>query len=104
MAWAAETWCVRGLSVALTFTYRTHTICARAQLEKNIIFNMVRETQDHGSFNSWDRQPFYVERDGNKTYTPLYNEITRNFWVNDYNPQEAVDNDDGVCACACSCL
>ncbi len=25
-------------------------------LEKNLIFNMVRETQDHGTFNSWDRQ------------------------------------------------
>merc|ERR1711977_709204 len=27
----------------------------------------------------------------------LFNEITRNFWINDYNPQEAVDNDDGSC-------
>eukprot|EP00040_Diaphanoeca_grandis_P029129 m.169705 g.169705 ORF g.169705 m.169705 type:complete len:918 (-) comp31584_c0_seq1:57-2810(-) len=64
-------------------------------LSKNVIFNMVRETQDHGSFNSWDRQPFYVQRDGVSTYVPLYNEITGNFWMNDYNPQEAVDNDDG---------
>jgi len=64
-------------------------------LSANLIFNMVRETQDHGSFNSWDRQPFFVERNGKGTYVPLYNEITRNFWINDYNPQEAVDNDDG---------
>lgn len=27
-------------------------------LEGNLIFNMVRETGDHGAFNSWDRQPF----------------------------------------------
>lgn len=27
-------------------------------LERNLIFNMVRETGDHGAFNSWDRQPF----------------------------------------------
>eukprot|EP00656_Telonema_subtile_P055484 TRINITY_DN8602_c0_g1_i3.p1 TRINITY_DN8602_c0_g1~~TRINITY_DN8602_c0_g1_i3.p1 ORF type:complete len:296 (-),score=85.39 TRINITY_DN8602_c0_g1_i3:241-1128(-) len=66
-------------------------------LQHNLIFNMVRETQDHGAFNSWDRQPFLVERDGVKTYTPLYNEFTRNFFINDYNPQEAVDNDDGSC-------
>ena len=56
-------------------------------LEANLIFNMVRETQDHGrfksknsthlccltvrpsySFNSWDRQPFFVERNGQGTY------------------------------------
>ena len=28
-------------------------------MQGNLVFNMVRETQDHGSFNSWDRQPFY---------------------------------------------
>ena len=28
------------------------------------------------------------------TYVPLYNEIRGNFWMNDYNPQEATDNDD----------
>ena len=64
-------------------------------LDSNIIFNMVRETQDHGTFNSWDRQPFFVERDGQSTYVPLYNEIQRNFFINNYNPQEAIDNDDG---------
>jgi hypothetical protein len=58
---------------------------------------MVRETQDHGSFNSWDRQPFYVTRDGEDTYVPLYRTITKNLWINNYNPQEAVDNDDGSC-------
>ena len=26
---------------------------------------------------------------------PLYNEIRHNLWINNYNPQEAVDNDDG---------
>jgi hypothetical protein len=25
-------------------------------LDSNLIFNMVRETQDHGTFNSWNRQ------------------------------------------------
>lgn len=46
---------------------------------------------------SFCRQPFLVERDGVKTYTPLYTDITGNFWINDYNSQEAVDNDDGSC-------
>ena len=70
-------------------------------LERNLIFNMVRETADHGAFNSWDRQPFYVTDptgpSGAGTFTPADNEITRNFWINDYNPQEATDNDDGSC-------
>ena len=91
-------------------------------LENNLIFNMVRETQDHGTFNSWNRQPFFVkswtnmtrvarrgggggevedvvgeeagEAGEDGTYVPLYNEIRGNFWMNDYNPQEATDNDD----------
>jgi len=66
---------------------------------------MVRETQDHGTFNSWDRQPFFVAREDfpNGTYIPLYNEITGNFFINDYNSQEAVDNDDDSCtSSACS--
>lgn len=69
-------------------------------VEKNLIFNMVRETQDHGTFNSWDRQPFYVKREPDfpdGTYIPLYTEIMGNFWINDYNSQEAVDNDDDSC-------
>jgi len=67
-------------------------------LEWNLVFNMVRETQDHGSFNSWDRQPFfYTNAAGKDTYVPSYREIRYNFWVNNYNPQEAVDNDDGSC-------
>ena len=44
--------------------------------------------QDHGSFNSWDRQPFFsLSPDGKGTYVPAYREITRNFWINDYNSQ-----------------
>ena len=39
-------------------------------------------------------QPFYVQRNGTGTYLPLYNELRGNFWVNDHNSQEAVDNDD----------
>ena len=65
-------------------------------LTKNMVFNMVRETQDHGTFNSWDRQPFmYTGADGKPTFVPRTNVIgPGNFFVNNYNPQEAVDNDD----------
>lgn len=49
------------------------------------------------TFNSWDRQPFLVERDGQSTFVPVTREITKNLWINNYNPQEATDNDDGSC-------
>ena len=26
----------------------------------NLVFNMVRETGDHGPYNSWDRQPYLL--------------------------------------------
>jgi hypothetical protein len=68
-------------------------------LTSNLIFNMVRETSDHGTFNSWDRQPFlyYNAVTNQSTYVPQMNEIANNFWMNNYNPQEATDNDDGSC-------
>ena len=70
-------------------------------LTSNLIFNMVRETSDHGTFNSWDRQPFlyYNAVTNQSTYVPQMNEIANNFWMNNYNPQEATDNDDGSCFC-----
>ena len=30
-------------------------------MENNLLFNWVRETKDHGPFNSWDRQPYLTE-------------------------------------------
>lgn len=60
-------------------------------IERNLIFNVVRETTDHGVINTWDRQPFLTE---NGIFMIPRN-ITRNFLVNSYNPQECVDNDDG---------
>lgn len=35
------------------------------RLESNVIFNMVRESNDHGPFNSWDRQPYIYRVDEN---------------------------------------
>ena len=53
----------------------------------------------HDALASITRQPFFVSRKGfeSGTYVPLYTEISRNFWMNDYNSQEAVDNDDDSC-------
>eukprot|EP00475_Leptophrys_vorax_P015852 TRINITY_DN2221_c0_g2_i1.p1 TRINITY_DN2221_c0_g2~~TRINITY_DN2221_c0_g2_i1.p1 ORF type:complete len:787 (-),score=214.49 TRINITY_DN2221_c0_g2_i1:1749-4109(-) len=66
-------------------------------IEHNLIFNCVRESGDHGPFNSWDRQPFLTTvRDGKTpSFTPAVNEIRSNFIIGTYQTQDAIDNDDG---------
>ena len=55
-----------------------------------------RESGDHGPFNSWDRQPFLTTiRTGEPSMTPQWREIHHNFFIDNYSPQENVDNDDG---------
>eukprot|EP01084_Bolivina_argentea_P000567 1064_1 len=70
-------------------------------IKNNLIFNMVRESSDHGPFNSWDRQ-LYVTKVGNynasngsviKAWDYIYN----NFIIANYNGLTAIDNDDGSC-------
>lgn len=64
-------------------------------MQRNVIFNAVRETADHGPFNSWGRQPYITTvRDGTKSITPAVSEIRSNFIIGSYNTQEAIDNDD----------
>ena len=67
-------------------------------LEGNLVFNMCRESSDHGPFNSWDRQPFVVRQpddNGTPDITPRFNTLQGNMIVANYQSQEAVDNDDG---------
>ena len=67
-------------------------------LESNLVFNMVRETGDHGPFNSWDRQPYLTGvRDGTPTLTPAPSNLTRNFFINNYHSTWPIDHDDGSC-------
>ena len=74
----------------------------------NLIFNAVRETGDHGPFNSWDRQP-YLTRNGvddgfpeaaklgtsGASIVKAQCHIARNFIINGYNGVWAIDHDDG---------
>ena len=48
----------------------------------NLGFNMVRETGDHGPFNSWDRQPYLTMVKDGKTpsLTPATSNITQQFF------------------------
>ena len=65
----------------------------------NLVFNMCRESQDNGPFNSWDRQPFLtdVAHPGKAgSLIPKTNTISYNFMVANYGANGGcVDNDDG---------
>eukprot|EP00731_Ephydatia_muelleri_P028718 Em0020g362a len=64
----------------------------------NLAFNLVRETGDHGPFNSWDRQPFLTDiSDATPSLTPAQTNITRNFIINNYHSTWPIDHDDGSC-------
>ena len=53
-------------------------------LQGNLIFNFVRETGDHGQFNSWDRQPFlYKDKTGSSwKLTPEPHQLRGNLCFN----------------------
>jgi len=66
------------------------------EISHNLAFSTCRESGDHGPFNSWDRQPFLTTvRDGSASMTMAWREIHHNFFIDNYSPQEDVDNDDG---------
>jgi hypothetical protein len=49
-----------------------------------------------GPFNSWDRQPFLTTvANGTASMDMAWREIHHNFFMDNYSPQENVDNDDG---------
>ena len=66
-------------------------------MKGNLLFNYVRETGDHGPFNSWDRQPFLTKvRDGRTaSLIPADNEISHNFIIANYYSSVPLDHDDG---------
>eukprot|EP01062_Namystynia_karyoxenos_P011319 TRINITY_DN14045_c0_g1_i2.p1 TRINITY_DN14045_c0_g1~~TRINITY_DN14045_c0_g1_i2.p1 ORF type:complete len:875 (+),score=181.70 TRINITY_DN14045_c0_g1_i2:105-2627(+) len=77
-------------------------------VEGNLLFNHVRETGDHGPFNSWDRQPYLTHSHVNDGFpadrklglatssilkAQCY--IKKNFIINGYNGVWTIDHDDG---------
>mmetsp|Transcript_5666 Transcript_5666/g.13013 ORF Transcript_5666/g.13013 Transcript_5666/m.13013 type:complete len:787 (+) Transcript_5666:23-2383(+) len=68
------------------------------EIARNLVFSTCRESGDHGPFNSWDRQPFLTTvRTGEPSMIMQWREIHHNFFIDNYSPQEDVDNDDGSC-------
>ncbi|EKX52577.1 hypothetical protein GUITHDRAFT_101744 [Guillardia theta CCMP2712] len=67
------------------------------EVRRNVLFNFVRETSDHGLFNSWDRQPYITRiRDG-RTWSPIpkTSTISKNLFLNGYRSVWPIDHDDG---------
>ena len=66
-------------------------------MESNVLWNWVRETGDHGPFNSWDRQPYLtdIRTPGQPSLVPAQNNITRNMLFNSYSSAWPLDHDDG---------
>jgi hypothetical protein len=65
-------------------------------VENNLLSNLVRESGDHGPFNSWDRLPYITTiATGKPSVIPAWRHIRHNFIVSLYSSQEAVDTDDG---------
>ena len=64
----------------------------------NLGFNMVRETGDHGPFNSWDRQPYLTKVKGDSpSLEPAISNLTLNFLIGNYHATFPIDHDDGSC-------
>jgi hypothetical protein len=68
-------------------------------VQRNLIFNFCRESGDHGPINVWDRQLYVSGLPGtasdNSLPFKLWDELSHNFILANYNSQEAVDTDDG---------
>eukprot|EP01116_Phalansterium_solitarium_P024441 TRINITY_DN8967_c0_g1_i1.p1 TRINITY_DN8967_c0_g1~~TRINITY_DN8967_c0_g1_i1.p1 ORF type:complete len:796 (-),score=236.81 TRINITY_DN8967_c0_g1_i1:141-2528(-) len=70
-------------------------------VEGNLVFNMVRETGDHGMFNSWDRLPYVWFNGTDAVVQTLYFQIRNNFMINlnyatgQISASWTLDHDDG---------
>jgi hypothetical protein len=73
--------------------YGNHT------LSWNVIFNTIRETNDHGPINSWDRQPFLTDavQSGLPSLWQHESYIHHNTLVTNYHSVWPIDHDDGSC-------
>lgn len=77
--------------------------CHGHTVARNLLFNWVRETQDHGPINTWNRAMYvWAAPDGTPTAVPAWAHIQRNFIMNGPsgnrdlgNMFPAIDNDDG---------
>ena len=63
----------------------------------NILFNLCRESSDHGPFNSWDHTPYLTKvRSGgyNESIIKSIDNIFNNFILSNFEADYGIDNDD----------
>eukprot|EP01052_Picozoa_sp_SAG31_P032098 SAG31_NODE_3481_length_4223_cov_2.170223_3_plen_312_part_00 len=64
----------------------------------NLMFDLVRETSDHGPFKSWSRMPYVTDRGASAPQpgvTPATSVLSHNFIFSDHCASDAVYFDDG---------
>jgi len=63
----------------------------------NLLFNLVRETVDHGPFNTWDRLPFVTPAvdAANPSTDAVTSHVDSNFFICNYGAVKGIDHDDG---------
>ena len=69
-------------------------------IRENLLANLVRETVDHGPYNSWDRNPYIWrtsldDEASATTYTPAMSSVHHNFIFCSYGGIKGIDHDDG---------
>ena len=65
-------------------------------LRHNLLFNWVKETGDHGVFNSWGRNQYLqLNSTGKATLVPAENLLQRNFIISNFSSIFPFDHDDG---------
>jgi len=67
------------------------------ELSKNLFFRTVRETADHGSINTWEREPYFrgFDASGAPVLYGALSRCTANFLLNDGYGIHPLDHDDG---------
>ncbi len=88
------------IMVCTQLVYHASTICLSCTtcyaLVLDDTFVHLSNAVTLGPFNSWDRQPFLTDvAHGVPSMDMAWREIHHNFFIDNYSPQENVDNDDG---------
>ena len=66
-------------------------------IKGNLAFSALRETEDGGTYNSWDRQPYLTTTfDGSPSPFMAWRELSENFFINNYHMEMNIDTDDGT--------
>ena len=66
-------------------------------IKGNLAFSSLRETEDAGTYNSWDRQPFLTTTlTGSPSPFMAWREISYNFMICNYHMEMNLDTDDGT--------